>query len=351
MLTAIKFDPLIKLPREKQLESLRYAIDWELKRPAILLDALGARAMPNVKLFGTTPAAIDVAGRMKAWLAQKYTTPSDTPALVDVSNEFEQFFHTNMPELDMAFAMLFDLVDLRSSTHDHFDILDTSLGLAWEQRRTGEPAKIRRSVSESKLTVSLLEFADGLGLLDRWLDYQQFWRIDEAIAEFRATYFDKMASLHYGLLTALGSGVDEAFDTDDAKTFNNAASTLLRNVRASGYGVSQNVQFDIVTAPEKVGRIERFLTAQRGSAMVDFGTQSQPVTYRVRSVVGTTHVTAADTGYYLVLPGRKIKRGLWQDLSVESQRNIYVSATDWVGTGRYNAAIGDTNQVRRVKFA
>jgi len=230
-------------------------------------------------------------------------------------------------------------------------IVDTEAGVHWTQRAPGGKTHIRRNISESKATVSMLEFADGLGLLDRWLQFQQFWNIDEAIAEFRAKYYEKKANLHYSLLTALGAGVDVAFATDDVTTANAAAAAIIRATKSSGYAVGDNPTFKAVCAPEKVGRLEKMLTAQRGSAMVDQGTVGEPLAHRSDGIIGTTEGAAADTGWYLVLPGRKMKRADWKDLTVESARNIAVSAEDLVGVGQFNAAIGDSNQVRRVKYA
>jgi hypothetical protein len=70
----------------------------------------------------------------------------------------------------------------------------------------------------------------------------------------------------------------------------------------------------------------------------------------VSQVVASTYIPANVGGYYLILPGRKMKRGDWKDLTVESERNIYVRANDYVGTFQTNAAIGDTDQVARVLF-
>ena len=108
---------------------------------------------------------------------------------------------------------------------------------------------------------------------------------------------------------------------------------------------------NLVCSPEKVGRMEKVLTAQRGSAIVEQGTVSQPLVHRIAGIIGTTHVAANDTGSYLVLPGRKIKRGVWKDLTIEDTRNAYTSATDLVGVGQFNAAIGDTSQIKRCKYA
>lgn len=351
MKTSINFNKLKGLPMAEQLKALASGIAYEMAKPQLALEL----AKNSVLASGGNVSGLDAKApsfeRIKSFLAMKYGTSSDTPELSAVANEFEQFFHTNMPAMDMAFTQLFDVVDLRNSTHDHFDILDTNAGISWTQREPGGKTQIRRAITEAKATVSVLEFSDGLGLLDRWLQFQQFWNIDEAIAEFRAKYYEKKAELHYGLFTALGAGVDTAFSTDDVTTANAAAATIIRNTKSSGYSVGDNPSFYAVCAPEKVGRLEKMLTAQRGSAMVDQGTVGEPLAHRIAGIIGTTHVPAADTGWYMVLPGRKIKRGDWKDLTVESARNAYVSAEDLVGVGQYNAAIGDSNQVRRVKYA
>lgn len=351
MRTSLKYDALKGMTREQQLAALKAAISMEMAKPALAIELAGPQVFKGYHAVNDSGMKREAPTfeRIKSFLATKYATTSNNPVLNDVANEFEQFFHTNMPEMDMGFAALFDLVDLRSSTHDHFDILDTNAGISWNQRKPGEETKIRRAITEAKATVNYLEFSDGLGLLDAWLDFQQFWNIDEAIAEFRSKYYDKMASTHYGLLTA--TSVETAFATDDPTTFNAAAADIIRKCKDKGYGVSASTDFYIVCAPEKVGRLQRMLTAQVGSAIVAAGTVSTPIGFRVKGIISSTQVTAADTGYYLVLPGRKMKRGVWKDLTIESARNITVSATDLVGVGRYNAAVGDSDQVRRVKYA
>lgn len=351
MKTSIKWKEVARLNDADKVKTLASAIAFEFAKPQLCVEMAEKAAIAangNVVGFARNDPAFD---RFKSFVSSKYATPSDNPQLVDVANQLETFFHTNMPEMDMAWSLLFDLIDLRSSTHDHFDILDTNAGISFNQTRPGEEVKIRRNITENKTTVSYLAFADGLGLLDDWLRFNQFWNIDEAIAEFRAKYYDKMAATHYGLLTALSTGVNEAFALDDVQTANNAAAAILRNVYSKGYGVGSNARFYAVCAVEKVGRLQKMLTAQLGSAIVSQGAVSQPLTVGIDAIIGTTHIPASDTGWYLVLPRRKIKRAVWQDLTVESNRNIYVSATDLVGQGKYNAAIGDSAQIRRCLYA
>lgn len=354
--TVSKFAALATLAGADLYKGLAQAVNFELGLPALYLDQLGGAPVVAGKsvLFAAanddTPPGLKAAG-LKASLARKFATTSDNPILSDISNRVESFFHTNMPEMDLQWTNLFDLVDLRSSNQDSFDLTDTNAGIAFARIDQGGKIKVRREITEASTTVPMLTYGDGIGLLDDWLRFQKWWKVEEVVSEFRAKWFDTVASAHYSLLTALSSGVDVAFATDDTQTFNNAAAGVLRAVRDKGYGAGPQAQFWIVCAPEKVGRILKMLEATQGSQLVAYNANAQPIAYRVAGVIATTYVTAADTGYYLVLPGRKLKRGNWKDLTIESTRDIYARSTDWVGHGQFNAIVGDTAQVRRVKYA
>ena len=337
------------------------SVEFELQKTAICIDILGDQAhmlSKSVRLAANDPrVSVPSRDSIKAFLAgrffpgQKYASISDNPILNDVANEFEQYFHTNMPEIDLAWTSLFTFNDLRNSSHDHFDVIDTNAGIVFESISENGQVNVRRQVSESKTSCSMVTYGAGLGLSDEWLEDQKFWNVNNAVAEFNAQYWDKLASIHYGLFTALGAGVNTAFATNDTTTFNNAAAAILRAVRSKGYAVGGNAAFTIVCAPEKLGRILAMLESTQGSFYLASQTNGQPIAYRVAQVIATTHVTSGDTGYYLVLPGRKIQRGAKRDLRIESKRDIYKSATDWVGTTRFNGIIGDSDQVRRVLYA
>lgn len=354
MLTSIQWDKLKGMPIEQQKVALKKSIDLELKMPILAMDMF--QRNPGA-LYGAVKAAkegdfskLPGAEYRKQFLAQKYATSSANPILTALDAQFAAFFHSNMPDVDIGWMQLFDLVDLRNSPHDHFDIDDTNAGITYTQIKPGARINKKTNITESKMSVYYNTYGAGLGILDDWLTKQMFWKIDEVIAEFRSNHFDQMANVHYSLFTAIGTGINQNFNTDDATTFNASAAVLIRNLRTMGYGVGQNANFKIVCAPEKAGRLGRMLTSQQGSQIVAFGTMKEPIAYTVDALISSVWVPANDLGYYLILPGKKIKRGLWQDLSVEQQRDASARATDWFASAQYNAAIGDTNQVVRVKY-
>jgi hypothetical protein len=338
-----------------QLKALAQAIDLEFSLPAIFRDLGGSPRVSTeggIKVIGSKDGRVQVPStdQVKAYLSTKWAVPGDNPNLVDPTNRVVQFFHTNMPDMDTGYTAIYDMVDMRSSILDSFDILDANQGITFGQIKSGEKVKIRRAVTDSKMSVPVCTFSDGVGIEDDWLRFQKWWMVSDTVAEFNAKAWDKKAEWHYDLLTGLSNAVNVAFNVSDTQTLNQAAATILRKVRGKGYGAGQNAGFVIVCAPEDVGRVTKMLTATAGTLQVAYNANVQPVNVHVSQVVASTYIPANVGGYYLILPGRKMKRGDWKDLTVESERNIYVRANDYVGTFQTNAAIGDTDQVARVLF-
>lgn len=340
-----------------QLKALGQAINTDFSLGAMFMDLGGTPTTEitegGIKVIGGKGGQITVPSveRVKSHLQTKWAVPGDNPNLVDASNRVVSFFHTNMPDIDMGYTAAFDFVDMRSTMNDTFEVLDANNGLTFKQVKAGEEVKIRRGVTDSVMPVKYVTFAEGVGIQDDWLRYQKWWAVSDTVAEFNAKAWDKKAQWHYDLFTALSGAVNVAFDTDDTKTLNKAASGILRKVRDKGYGAGQNAGFIIFCATEDVGRITKMLTATAGSLLVAYNPNVQPINVRVQTVVATTYIPANVGGYYLVLPGRKLKRADWMDLQIESQRNPYVRANDYVGTFQTNAVIGDADQVARVLFS
>ena len=351
-----KYSRLAKISDDEARAKATFeAIKFELSLPGMFNDIAGrnaAQLTSGVKVLGDRQNAARMPDEkaVMAHLRQKWAVTADTPNLSNVAGQIVSYFHSNMPEADLGWQQLFTLVDMRDSVQDHFEIIDTNLGITFQQQKAGAEIKIRRAVSEAATVVKYLTFADGIGILDDWIRFQKFWNIEQAVMEFQAKALDQQASTHYGLLTALSASVNVAFDTDDTKTLNKAFAGILRTLRGKGYGASQNSGFVIVCAPEDVGRITKTLTATAGTLIVAYNANVQPVNVHISAVVASTYIPASTGGYYLVLPGRKLQRGNWKDLTVEPARNIYARGNDWTGAMQFNAILGDQSQVARVMF-
>lgn len=278
----------------------------------------------------------------------KYATPDANPILTTATGLLEAWFH-ELTYFDFNYLRSFDRINLIGSNQDSFKINTTSAGITWAQRNPGEPTPIRREFAEGEQTVSFLKFTAGFGILDEWLQFNQFYRIEELVNEFINASYVKRASLHYALFTATSN--EEAFATDDATTFNNAISTMIQATKNKGYGNGANPVVDLYVDTKRAGRVLAMLEATRGSLIVAYGTQDQPIAVSPRSVNVCPDLSTSGTGYYAVMAGGKLKTADWKALTIESQRDISVGAIDWVGTEQYNAVAGDANQIIRVKFS
>ena len=267
--------------------------------------------------------------------------PSD-PNLAGVPSVINVF--ANSAEEDFGYERLFDFVDMRKSTAKTFEILDASNGITFEQIKEGEQIKVR-GISTAKTSVGYLKYAGGLGFLDDWFRFNQYYLMDDVLRDVRLKYLSIMASVHYGLLTALGSGVNQAFSVDDVTTINNAIAKILTDIKGKGYAAGENPVFKIASGTGLKARIAKALAA----AFINPNTNNNQIVYRVDEVIATTEL--ADDKYYVVLPKAKMKRGVWNDLNGESQRDALRRAEDMTWEGKFNAAIGDAAQVRRCSLS
>ncbi len=248
------------------------------------------------------------------------------------------------PEEDFGFERLFDFVDMRDSSSPDFEILDVTSAVNFVQRQPGEPIKIQR-VSSGTQKVKYLSYAGGLGFADEFFRFNQYYLLDDLVATVRRKYYDTMAQHHYNLFEALGSGINEAFQTDDVTTINNACANVLKNVNSKGYGVGENPVFKLFCGVGLKARLAKAVAA----AFTNPNNNNNQIVYRVDEIIATTKLP--DTHYYVVLPGIKLKRGIWEDLNAESQRDALRRVEDMTWEGKYNAAIGDSDQVRRCALA
>jgi hypothetical protein len=311
--------------RDEQLLAVKTALALYFIRPLV---ASGDVVLPSEQV-----KALEAMG-------VKLTTPSNTANTSARTPVVAGTFNALPPE-DFGFMSLFDMVDMRGIPQSQFEILDTTNAISFTQRKPGEEAKIYE-VSDAKAVVSFLEFAAGLGFLDVWFQFQQFYKFDDAAMQVRNKYYDQMAALHYGLFTALGAGVNQAFSATDSETIDNACNQIISDCKGKGYFTTERPQFTVVCNP---GLARRLTKAIWPLAVNPNDTGSQPPINNINNLVQTWQLP--NTSYYVVLPGNKLKRGVWMDLQVESARDILKSAEDFVWKGQYNAAIGDSQQVRR----
>lgn len=242
---------------------------------------------------------------------------------------------------DRGYEILFDEVNMRASNNDSFDVMDVSGGVTFYQVQPGEEVKMSKIPKAALTAVKYLRFAGGLNILDDWLRFNKYYLIDRLFENTVRNWWGKKATLFYGLLTALGAGCNESFDTDDITTINNACVQIITDLEAAGYEIDENAQFVISCNPKLKARIAKALKTT-------FETQgvNKQIVYNFAYVVTTSKLV--NTTYYVSLPGFKNQRGEWEDLNARpAQRDEMHLGSVNVWTGSYNGIIGEIKQHRR----
>lgn len=243
---------------------------------------------------------------------------------------------------DRGYEVLFDEVDMRASQSDSFEVLDVTGGVTFYQQKPGQEAKLSKLPTTAKTSVGYLRFIGGFPILDDWIRFNKYYLIDQLFADTVRRWYDQKATLVYGLMAALSSGINEAYSTDDITTINNACANILINLQAAGYAVDENSQFVLTCNPSLRARIFKAIAA----SFTNPNTNNNQIVYNISTVVSTTKL--ANTTYYVSLAGGKNQRGEWEDLNLRPpQRNELVLGADHIWTGAYNAIIGEAKQHRR----
>lgn len=243
------------------------------------------------------------------------------------------------PLVDFGFEELFDFIDMRGSGQTSFDILDVTNAITFAEVKSGARMK-SYGITDGKSSISKMIIAAAIGILDDWINYAQFWNINQAAIEARSKYYSKMATDHYALLAAISSGQNQAFSTDDITTINNACAQVFTDCAGKGYTLTGNERFVLRANPSLKSRIEKaFALTFNGMS-----TSPNQIVYNIDRAYTTK---LANTSYYVGLPGRKAKRGVWSDLTAETDRDILLRGTDVAYSGEYNAGIGEEDQFRR----
>jgi hypothetical protein len=314
-----------------------------------LLTAFFQDKMPH------TPLAIEIAKemdvdqalviKMMALMAQKGATgPSDAPNLMNRNPVTAGVYFTSVvdPLLDFGFEDLYDLVDMRQSMQTQFDILDVTNLITFAEVKTGERMK-KYGIQDAKSTVSKMVVAAAIGILDDWINYAMYWNLNQAAVEAKSKYYDKMATDHYALIAS--GAVAQAFATDDITTINNACASILAGVAGKGFTITGNEPFELRANISLKARIEKAFA-------LNFNTPGPTSPNQLVYTLSRKYSTKLSTAeYYVVLPGRKLKRGIWSDLSAETDRDIMMRGTDVAYSGEYNAGVGEVQQIRKCALA
>ncbi len=283
---------------------------------------------------------------------QEFTVPSDFPAsAVDAIAKFHQ-----VDEADLAWQQVFEVIDFTQTSKNGFEILDVGSGLSFRAVKPGEKAEVYK-VSGEVVPVSFDLYGGALGWSKLWFDDQEYWKLEDTAAEFRAKWFAQQAQAHYDLISAARPDSDVAWQgasgdsraLRDAETINYACAAIIEDLIGKGYEVSPGANFVVLAPVQLWARLRNALniTADGSAGQINFN-----VSLAVTTKLKNQALAQADTSHYFAcLPGRKLKSGLRMDLTILSEPDLLAYAETVAGWGRYGAAVGESKQLRRCATA
>jgi len=286
-------------------------------------------------------------------LIQAFTTSQDFPnSVTNVVDKYHQLTY-----YDSGYEEIFDIMDMKSSNRDSFNIQDVISGLAFALVPEGKKAKIYK-MSGAKVNVSLDMYGAGLGWSRRLFDDREYWTIEDNATEFRNKAFSSKAQDHYDLIEAIATTYDVEYQAvtgavpntnenyvpiRDINTINKACEEILLRIKDLGMGATPNSEFVILAPIQLKNRIPRALQI----VQQPFLSSTPQATYNVRTVY--TMMLTNTTDYYVIFPKKKIKSANRMDLTVFNDFDIEAYADIAVGWQRYGGAIGEIKQLARCK--
>jgi len=250
--------------------------------------------------------------------------------------------------LDFNWRPLFEHVDLTESTSEYHDIDTVSHGITFQQLAPGQPAKVR-PISSAQTQIKALIHGAAMGISDRWFRYNQLYKMDRALAAALRKYSYYQANTHYGLMAALGAGIELAFDTSVEQTIDNACDTILEAI-GDKYSLSDASEFTVLTNRRNASAIDKALISPKyfDKGLVSSNVNEVLETSNANIPQAHTFAAGSKPMAYVCLPGLAAESCTWMELSAEEEREASARSTDIFWYSEFNAAIGDSKQFVRI---
>lgn len=257
---------------------------------------------------------------------------------------------------DMAWQEAFKNVTVAQG-QDSWEIYNVENGVAFRKVAEGDRIDVA-GLKGTKATVYVDKYGGALGWTDEMIRFRKVPAMLDMMDIFRNKFFKNKADNHYALIVA-GAGATTTYqgaatDTQvsrDVQTINEAAYQIGNAVKDKGYSgtryilyLNESMRSRMTTAINTSGKQVVIPGATLNGSVLD------TINYNVE-VRFTYNTSITGTNGYMVLPGNKIQKAdvmqptSYTDMDILSLQNIQAV---W---SYYGAAVGDTDQVRKVEFA
>lgn len=265
--------------------------------------------------------------------------------------------HLGLQEIDIGYEQFFDTKDFSNTPASGFRVRSVSSGLTFKKRAEGGRASIYPIVG-TEAFVGFDTYGGGLEFDQAWFQDQEWWLVEDTLAEFRSAWYRDKAITMFTLIGALGSAYNIAYDTvgatqldKDINTLNTAASALLIAMATAKYPVTANTPLKVLSPIALKGRLMRALNAQYLTPGI--AGASLKVEYVIIPVFSLNVMNAGAVctdKWFMAVAGINNKLGEKMDLTIFSDFKAEAFAVNTVGWGRYGAYM-NSPQWRRLATA
>lgn len=244
---------------------------------------------------------------------------------------------------DLGLYDVFRAVDKTSSRNPVYQFANVDAGaIVFEQKQAGEAVKILKVAGGTPVSVSSVTWHGALGIDDDAKRFDDYGIFEENVQRVPAAWENKKLNSLALLLTSLGSGVNQSWGENLIDTINAACAQI---IAACGdvYSLDDNPAFALVFNPLDWSIVAQALAAK--FAMPNENNSKSQLHWNINPVP-TRRVTSGSV--YVCLPGYDMVNVTWDDLFSEHGRDFERGVDALVWRARWNAAIGNANQVRRI---
>lgn len=271
----------------------------------------------------------------------KFTRPGHLPGGLPDRPDVDVNFYG--PQDDSDVFSLFRYADKRGSKNPTYQFASVNAnGLVVEQLREGQEARIRKVSGATPASLSSITWGGAIGIDDDAKRFDDYGIFEQNLQTAPSIYRDKQATTLAALFTALGAGVNEAWATDLITTINNGCAQILEDV-GDVLGLPDNPQFALMYNHRRASLVRQALVSDL--TLPNDNNSGNQLEFNI-TPVKTRKITSASM--YLCIPGHDIILAEWDELGAEFGRDPFRRADAHIYTGRWNAGIGNTGQVRRI---
>lgn len=300
-----------------------------------------ARAYMQGAIQSFLDAPLGEGRRLRAKIAE-FTSKADFPAQV---LDYIERFVVDQQQIDLSWQQVFDVRDFTNTNMGGFKLRDVTSGLVFEEIKPGQKVELR-AISGTEVEVPFRLFGAGLQYDMVWWQDQRWWDIEDETNNFRNKQYEKLAEIHTGLVEALDSTINQAWDTNLVTTLNNACAQLITVAPRLGLPVGNNPTF-VLWAP--LNKKAPVMDALRANYLFTDSALNKPLHYNI--VPAFTTNFSSNSNAYLALPKGKLKSGNRMGLQIFGQFDILSYSEAVAGYFRVGAACGEKRQVRRIPFS